>query len=77
MVSTMQLGYATPGRYIWDGADRLEGNPLAHATDEELKNEGENWPPFKAGLFGPDLAKLKAAKADLDRSIRLENLTRA
>jgi hypothetical protein len=39
IISTMQLGYATPGRYIWDGADRLDGNPLAHATDEELKNE--------------------------------------
>lgn len=42
------------GRFGWKASSRTSReNPLA-AIIQEAKEEGENWPPFKAGLFEVD-----------------------
>lgn len=62
--------YPYYGRFLWYGGDPFRGGGIGAAIDAELTQQGENWPPFKAGLFGPSLQALKDAKAELDKQVR-------
>lgn len=43
---------------------------VAQETEEELQRLGENWPPFKAGLFQRSLSELKSLKQQCDKAFR-------
>jgi hypothetical protein len=43
------------GRYAWKHSSRLDPVSPYDQVLEEAKAQGQNWPPFKAGLFGGSL----------------------
>ena len=45
----------------------MDENALAEAVDRELREQGQRWPPFSAGLFGDDFEAFKKARAELDK----------
>ena len=53
------------GRFAWR---RGPGSPggLPSIVAAELERDGTAWPPLSAGMFGGDIARLQAAKAELD-----------
>ncbi len=67
--------YPFYGSFLWRGVNRVGRGGAAEATESELNQQGREWPPFAAGIFGPDLDALKAAKAALDKSIQHIRMT--
>lgn len=72
----MQRGSSDPwapyGSFIWRWR-RYGGNGGAHRFSDRASRaveEGDkNWPPIRAGLFGGDLERLKAAKEYADQTL--------
>ncbi len=57
------------GRFGWKGrrTARRE-NPLSNVI-QQARDEGKNWPPFKAGLFGPDYDLFLSAAEEYSQMI--------
>ena len=54
------------GRFAWR---RARGSPgwLPRIVDAELERDGDAWPPLSAGMFGGDMARLRAAKTEVGK----------
>lgn len=67
--------YPYYGRFTWyGGPGRFTENALAEAVAREVKEQGKEWSPFKAGLFRQDLDAFMAAKAQVDREVQGINI---
>ena len=54
--------WGPPGRFAWKQSHRMERSPF-NLLFEEAKNNGSDWPPLKAGLFGGSIERfLEIAK---------------
>ncbi|HKS36963.1 MAG TPA: caspase family protein, partial [Verrucomicrobiae bacterium] len=57
------------GRFGWKMSSRIRGtNPFTELL-QEAEQSKENWPPFKAGLFGSDLELFMKTAADYEKLI--------
>lgn len=52
------------GRFGW--RNRGAENFIAKKIDDEIKTEGQDWAPLKAGLFGGNLEQLKIAQTNFN-----------
>jgi hypothetical protein len=60
---------APTGSYIWE--QNLRNPPyIWNVIDEELKSQGDSWPPFKAGIFDGTFEQFLAFKEEVDESIK-------
>jgi hypothetical protein len=65
----LSKGLGVPlGRFAWNYSLYPVVSVLKEA-DSEIGEMGSEWPPLKAGLFGGDLEKLKAARTLMNESI--------
>lgn len=61
--------YAPVGSYMWER--NLRRKPYIYEiTDEELRKEGESWPPFKAGIYSGSYEEFLRLKSQVDESIK-------
>jgi hypothetical protein len=47
----------------------FRGQPIGKIIEAEIAQDGKEWPPLHAGLFGGSLERLQAAKQRVDSSI--------
>jgi uncharacterized protein DUF4062 len=55
------------GRFVWYRRQITGQGGLPDTVDTEFNEQGKEWPPFKAGLFGIDPDAFKLAKASVDK----------
>jgi hypothetical protein len=61
--------YAPVGSYMWER--NLRRPPYIYdVTNDELRKEGEEWPPFKAGLFDGSFDDFLLLKSQVDENIK-------
>jgi len=53
------------GRFSWQR--RPMGPDIRQEIDAEVKNEGPNWAPFRAGWFGGQIDRFEAARASVNK----------
>lgn len=57
------------GCYAWRGRRFQKATPMSLVA-EEIKTEGPNWPPLKAGLFGGSLEQAQTAYSKFDAFLK-------
>jgi len=58
------------GRFAWKSRHGADGEVIAKILDDELAQDGGDWPPLRAGLFGGSLDRVKAIKPKFDEMAR-------
>ena len=61
--------YAPVGSYMWERNLRKEPY-IYEVTDEELRKEKEEWPPFKAGIFEGTFEEFLELKREADENMK-------
>jgi hypothetical protein len=62
-------GWAPVGRFLWREGEFGIENETAEELKREVKNDGEHWPPIKAGLFRGSIARFEEVLALLQAHV--------